>query len=136
MNQATTLKEINLPGLKYQYFASSEGRIYRWTGESMLEQKGWLEHSRQGYTKRYYRVWLSMSIGRAKKFYKHRLVCTAWHGSPEPGEECRHLDDDEFNNTHMNLAWGTRQQNVDDKKRNNTDTGKWFENDPTEDLPF
>lgn len=42
----------------------------------------------------------------------------AFVGKPEPGQECRHLDDDPKNNALENLCWGTRRENVLDRLRN------------------
>lgn len=112
------LKEIKIKGLVRQYFASFDGKIYRWDGSSLIEIAGWLEHSRGGYPKRYYRVQLRMEQGY-RKFYKHRLTCYAFYGPPKPGEQCRHLDDNEYNGFADNLAWGTSEENAEDKVRNN-----------------
>jgi NUMOD4 motif/HNH endonuclease len=57
----------------------------------------------------------------------HQLVLEAFTG-PRPGPstglnriEGRHLDDDPSNNTPANLAWGTRQENWEDRRRNGGD---------------
>ena len=47
----------------------------------------------------------------------HRIVCEAWHGSPQPGQEVRHLDGEKSNNTPTNLAWGTSGDNARDTIR-------------------
>lgn len=48
----------------------------------------------------------------------HTVIAETWHG-PKPFHkaEVRHLDGDPYNNHPANLAWGTRQQNVDDTRR-------------------
>jgi hypothetical protein len=53
-----------------------------------------------------------------KKVWAHRAVLSAFSGYDGKGLECRHLDDNSSNNTLKNLAWGTRLQNVADKRRN------------------
>lgn len=53
-----------------------------------------------------------------KKVWVHRAVLSAFSGNSEIGLECRHLDDNPQNNNLSNLAWGSRAQNVEDKKRN------------------
>ena len=52
------------------------------------------------------------------KMFVHRAVLMAWVGMPGPDEEGRHLNDKPGENNLENLAWGTRQENVDDKRRN------------------
>lgn len=56
--------------------------------------------------------------GKPKKVWVHRAVLSAHCGREEEGLVCRHLDDDPGNNNISNLAWGTRQENADDRKRN------------------
>lgn len=61
----------------------------------------------------------------------HQLVLLGWAGPCPPGQQCRHLDDDSFNNRWRpgatddevranggNLVYGTWQQNIADRKRN------------------
>lgn len=57
---------------------------------------------------------------RSHKRYVHRLVLEAFRGPAGPDEECRHLDGNPANNRLDNLAWGTAQQNTDDKRRHGT----------------
>jgi len=52
--------------------------------------------------------------------YVHRLVLQEFVGPCPDGMECRHLDGDPQNNRLGNLAWGTHQENMDDKKRHGT----------------
>ena len=56
--------------------------------------------------------------GKQRKLFVHRAVLLAWCGKPAAGTETRHLDDNPDNNSLENLKWGTRQENVDDKRRN------------------
>lgn len=51
----------------------------------------------------------------------HVLVCEAWHGPRPDGMEARHLDDDKTNTAPENLRWGTRSENVRDRRRNGID---------------
>ena len=47
----------------------------------------------------------------------HRLVCMAFHGSPErESMQVRHLDGNPANNGPENLAWGSQQENWQDRK--------------------
>lgn len=55
-----------------------------------------------------------------KFFYIHRLVCSAFHGSPLDGQEVCHWDGDRGNNRAQNLRWGTCAENAEDRKRHGT----------------
>ena len=57
--------------------------------------------------------------GIQHKTWVHRAVLSAWKGLPESGHEGRHLDDNPKNNNIHNLEWGTRFENVNDKRINN-----------------
>lgn len=50
----------------------------------------------------------------------HRLVLTAFGGSPPEGAQARHLDGDQSNNGADNLAWGTSSENIRDQLRHGT----------------
>lgn len=63
---------------------------------------------------------LSRDDGHVEKAYLHRLICEAFHGPCPEGMECRHIDGDRTNNAASNLAWGTKFQNEDDRKRHGT----------------
>lgn len=56
--------------------------------------------------------------GKKQRAPVHRLVLLAWVGPPGENEECRHLNDDKHDNRLENLAWGSRQDNADDRVRN------------------
>ncbi len=47
-----------------------------------------------------------------------RMILSAFDRLPNKGEMARHLDDNRENNCLLNLAWGYRQDNVDDAVRN------------------
>ena len=51
--------------------------------------------------------------------YIHRLVLESFVGKCPLGMECLHFDDDRTNNHLLNLRWGTRKDNIQDRKRNN-----------------
>ena len=61
---------------------------------------------------------LTRRPGVPRKLFVHRAVLMAWKGMPLQGQEGRHLNDIQSENNIDNLEWGTRRQNVDDKKRN------------------
>lgn len=58
---------------------------------------------------------------RKRAYTVHLLVLMAFVGPRPVGMECRHLNGDFRDNRLENLAWGTRQENADDKKRHGTD---------------
>lgn len=68
--------------------------------------------------RRSYRVAGLCRNGRKTNVLVHRLVLEAFVGPPAPGQLGRHLDDDSLNNCVENLAWGSLQDNADDRKRN------------------
>lgn len=47
----------------------------------------------------------------------HRLLLWAFVGPCPPGMQCRHLDGNRSNNNLSNLAWGTSQENANDRIR-------------------
>lgn len=56
------------------------------------------------------------------------LVLRAFSGPPKPGQMCRHLDDEPWNNKPYNLTWGTRKQNSEDASKNGrlSNNGRYF----------
>lgn len=41
-----------------------------------------------------------------------RLVCEAFHGTPQPNFVCIHMDENSRNNCPDNLQWGTQRDNL------------------------
>lgn len=65
----------------------------------------------------YHRV--ALYIDGVRQYHAvHRLVLLAFVGPCPPGLEGRHLDDDPDNNTRSNVCWGTRLDNVADRRKN------------------
>jgi hypothetical protein len=52
----------------------------------------------------------------------HRLVCIAFHGSPAPGDQTRHLNGDRLDCRAANLAWGSAAENAADRRAHGRDT--------------
>lgn len=64
---------------------------------------------------------VTLSDGKRCKYFKiAHLVLYAFRGPPPSKQQncCRHLDDDQTNNTLSNLFWGTQKDNSDDRTRN------------------
>lgn len=57
-------------------------------------------------------------IARRKKRYVHAVVLGAFIGPCPPGQECLHGDDNPSNNRVDNLRWGTRLENMQQRKAN------------------
>lgn len=68
--------------------------------------------------KRYAMIKVESADGVQHKYRIHRLVLTLFDRKPKKGEVGRHLDDDRRNNHISNLAWGSVQDNADDKGLN------------------
>lgn len=106
-----------IPGWDYE--ASSEGRIRnRVTGRILKPHKNIKTGGRV--TKKpgapYWRLEL-WKDGTFKKFHVHRLVLEAFVGPRPPGKQCRHLNGDSLDNRLENLAWGTNQEDCEDRRR-------------------
>ena len=101
------------------YMAGSDGRIYSRTRY-------------KGFGRKVYVDWYPLIGYRNKKGYQtvslchqnkkvtrnvHRLVCMAFHGMPNPPSlQVRHLDGNPEHNKPENLAWGTQEENWQDRR--------------------
>src|SRR5262249_48516871 len=86
----------------------------------------------KGFGRKDYVDWYALSPRHVKKGYAtvslchenikvtksvHRLICMAFHGTPRVDSlQVRHLDGDPTNNRPENLAWGTQEENWQDRK--------------------
>lgn len=52
---------------------------------------------------------------KGRTYLVHKLVLLAFVGPCPPGQQCRHLDGNPWNNNLSNLCWGTPQENGQDK---------------------
>lgn len=57
---------------------------------------------------------------KSKEEYLHRLLAKQYISNPNNYPVVRHLDDDVYNNSLDNLAWGTQKDNHKDSVRNGT----------------
>ena len=62
-------------------------------------------------------VYLYDGSGFSKKVYIHQIVLRSFGFYSKENEECRHLNGNPKDNRLENLQWGTRQENVDDRRR-------------------
>jgi hypothetical protein len=97
-----------VPGYEGYYEVSNFGQLRRImetaSGTYTRELKPWKNW--QGYVR------FAMSVGGVKKtFQAHRLVCLAWHGQPEDGQEVCHNNGVKDDNRPENLRWGTPSEN-------------------------
>ena len=59
--------------------------------------------------------------GQFKRLYIHQMVLEAFVGPRPTGQQARHKDGKNQNNTLVNLEWGTKRDNEQDKLRHGTD---------------
>lgn len=64
---------------------------------------------------------VQLSAGKSRDFFIHRLVLDAFEGPCPAGKEGCHNDGSRQNNAISNLRWGTRLQNMADKKLHGTE---------------
>jgi len=65
-----------------------------------------------------------VSLGRGKGRYVHRLILEVFVGPCPDGMECRHLDGNPQNNRLDNLAWGTPEENCEDREKHRTEESR------------
>lgn len=96
------------------HFVTDEGRVLSAERGSHTVRERRYTPNRAGYLMVYV-----ASAGR--NVAVHCLVAEAFLGpKPTPNHEVRHLDGDCTNNRPENLAWGTHQENIDDRERHGT----------------
>lgn len=103
----------SLPGM----IASSEGRVMVTPYFGSMPYGGQRPYGGQPI----YGVWnnqeLRYQIYHKGRVYKvARLVCEAFHGSPEKDQVCMHIDEDSRNNSPDNLRWATQKENLNSPK--------------------
>jgi hypothetical protein len=103
------------------YEISSLGRVGSWLPQRNHAPKPTIRRILSSSTDKdgYKKVVLHV---QGKKIYKRvcRLVAEAWHENPQSFPEVRHLDGINTNDFPHNLAWGTSQQNAEDRINHGT----------------
>jgi len=132
------LEELTLPGeiwkpvtLSPHYKVSSYGRVvtHRYCAGlrkgfkvhehvRLLKQTKTVRKDRDHYIP-YFKVRIYVACGKWIQKQVHHLVLEAFVGPRGPGQQCRHLDDNQANNRLDNLCWGTPLENAEDKRANN-----------------
>lgn len=97
----------DLAGYDYRYQISDHGRIRKADNGKIKMLTPTMNNGYRYIKLSQARVWSNRHI--------HRLVLEAFVGPRPPGAITRHLDGNPSNNRPHNLAWGTHQENADDR---------------------
>lgn len=112
-----------VPGFGGWYEASSIGRIRsvdrvvekRHSSGAIMQQKYKGKLLKPTHDDGYLRI--QISVNKKRKFIGvHRLVLLAFIGKPSDGYVGRHLNDNPLDNRIENLAWGSHNDNMADRK--------------------
>jgi hypothetical protein len=108
----------DIEGFERKYQVSDLGRVRSLEFRNNIMVKKRTKLLRLAYDiKGYQRV----ALGAGKKRYKvHALVCEAFCGKQEDGQECCHLNGNPEDNRACNLIWATRKENHAHKKIHGT----------------
>jgi len=100
------------------YAASSEGDIWKAQTRNREPTGKWLKLATHR-NERYLCVSMNKNGDRSQRAAQpvHRMVAAAFHGARPDGLEIRHWDDDPDNNTPGNLLYGTREDQLADRRR-------------------
>lgn len=108
---------VSIPGFP-SYCITTDGTVYGRLGRWPHRFGPWRplrHHARK--KGRYHTVRLTRE-GKGRTCLVHQLVALTFLGPPPPGQECRHLNDNKDDNRALNLAYGTRSQNMQDASAN------------------
>jgi hypothetical protein len=98
----------SIPGFS-AYEASEDGLVRRAGKTAPLKSA---VDAATGYAK----LTLYNDEGELKTVSVHRMVCTAFHGSPPEGAQACHRNGVKTRNAASNLYWGSQHQNAADRK--------------------
>lgn len=96
-------------GYEGRYEVSDLGRVKSLLKSRMKRRLGDLRSPCMG--NKYLHVGLTDQNGKTKTILLHRIVAEAFHGLPQNGMECCHIDGDRMNCSASNLMWGSRALN-------------------------
>lgn len=116
-----TTKEqwVSVPGFS-RYEVSDRGRVRAVPYVDKRGNRRGMRYLRPAPIRGYRRLELVPDDGDPRGVFVHTLVLLGFVGEPEEDQQCRHLDGDPGNNHVGNLAWGTAQENADDRVRHGT----------------
>lgn len=112
-------------GFRGSYMVSTHGRVYsiprkitpnQYGGQSRKIRGRFLKlikANNTGYP--YVNLYCARSV---RRYNVHSLVLNSFVGPCPEGMECRHINDVKGDNHLSNLCWGTREQNIGDRKLN------------------
>lgn len=106
-------------GLSGLYEVSSLGRVRSLPRDTVTGRLGGRILKPSAGANGYLRVTMSMNGVPIRQFL-HRVVLKAFIGDCPATQECRHLDGDRSNCALSNLAWGTKQENAQDRLAHGT----------------
>lgn len=108
-----------IPGFEGIYEVSSLGRV-KSLARVFYFRRTVPDYIRDGCKNTYgYRVVGLRKNGAQRSYHISRLVLSAFSALPPfPDAQARHLNDDPSDDRLENLAWGTAQENMDDRARN------------------
>ena len=112
---AVETDEVWRPVLRWEsyYEVSNMGRVRRIAGGQGMQAQGTCKKLTPA--KSDYLVTSLNRPGIQETAYIHILVLEAFNSPKPDGLECRHLDNNKWNNWATNLCWGTSQENADDR---------------------
>lgn len=103
---------VGFPG----YFVNELGEIWKEVG-------GILQRRRSAIVTRQRATYEQITLRKDGQYFTksvHRLVLEGFRGPCPPECESRHLNGNSIDNRLVNLEWGTRQENTDDKRQHGT----------------
>lgn len=106
----------SIPGYEMTYLVSSHGRV---KSIPRPRTRGGLLAIKVG--KRGYPAVAFVQDGKQTTHEVHRLVASAFIGPASDGMEVRHIDGNPLNPHRVNLRYGTKSENVRDKRGHGTD---------------
>ena len=111
----------DLPGAEDYYSVSDDGRV---VSKARLVRRGNVLQPRKSRLLKghvamggYQRVKICIPGEKYRMWFIHELVMLAFVGPKPEGMDTRHLNGDPQDNRLVNLAYGTRRENIDDKVR-------------------